>query len=313
MDQESATILREGAFPYWSREFQAAIERLRIAERRPAEGFHQGDAPSRQRGRASAFADFRPYVPGDDPRLIDWRAYARLDRLYLKQFDEERARTVTILVDLSASMDFGEDGESRSTAQPDLAHKGLFARRLAAALLWIAQCRGDRARLYVLRGGQAQGLGTISSRDGLGRAFQALAAVHEAGQTGLADALRGVTRERRSGPTLLLSDLLDADWDAALTWLGATGEGALIQVLSPPEWEPRLGTEVELEDAETGVTLPTRLGPAELAAYRARREAFQSGVREVCRRREIRAAFLNTAVPLARIVLHELPAAGILT
>src|ERR687886_247940 len=101
----------ERSFPDWPPGFAEALEQLALAARRPA----------------LEFADHRPYSPGDDPRLVDWRAYARLDRLYLKQFLEERSRTLTLLLDASASLDWGDGA----------AHKGRYARQVAAALAWI--------------------------------------------------------------------------------------------------------------------------------------------------------------------------------
>src|SRR5215212_4108121 len=110
------SLMRDSAFPGWTPSFAEALARLSIPERTRAQGVRQGETRSATRGRAHEFADYRPYVPGDEPRLVDWRAYARFDRLYLKQHEEERARTVTILVDASASMNWG-DGD---------AHKGRF-------------------------------------------------------------------------------------------------------------------------------------------------------------------------------------------
>src|SRR5207244_6998621 len=122
------------------------------------------------------FADYRAYAPGDDPRLVDWRAYARLDRLYLKQFEEERARTVTLLIDVSASLDWGEGA----------AHKGRYARQLAAALAWIALSRHDRLRAYLLGDGAAIPLPVTAGRSGAVALFRQLGEVAERGGTGLA-------------------------------------------------------------------------------------------------------------------------------
>src|SRR3954451_17563050 len=96
------------AFPAWERGLVAALDRLSIGAFRAPRGQLAGPVLSRDVGRALEFADYRAYTPGDDPKLVDWRAYARLDRLYLKQYREERARTVSVLVDVSSSLDFGD-------------------------------------------------------------------------------------------------------------------------------------------------------------------------------------------------------------
>lgn len=290
------------SFPGWESSFQAALERLAITARRPARGRYLGDTRSRLRGRALEFADYRPYVPGDDPRLVDWRTYARLDRLYLKQYEEERARTLTLLLDASASLAWGEGEE----------HKGRYARGLAAALAWVGLSRHEPVRSYLLRNGTAEPLPPAATRAQATALFDRLGAVEEAGRTGLADAVRAASRGLAPGPTVLLSDLLDATWAEALGALATSGEGIVLQVLAPAEWEPPLGEEVELEDAESGERRPTRLGPPELAAYRERLAEFLGQVRAQCRRLGLLHVALNTAVPLREAVLRQLPAAGVL-
>ena len=289
-------------FPDWKPEFQAALERLSIAFRQPARSQYAGMVRSRSRGRALEFADYRAYTPGDDPRLVDWRAYTRLGRLYLKQYEEERTRTLTLLVDVSASLDWGE-GET---------HKGLSARKLAAALAWIGLSHHEPVRVYLLRDGTASPLPPASSRSGAAVLFGQLAGVREEGRTGLASAIQRALANRASGPTLLLSDLLDPDWPAALDALAASGEGALLQLLAPAEWEPPLGEEMELEDAESGDLRPSRLGPVELAAYRERLEGFMAQVRRQCHRLGLVHIALNTGTSLQETVLRVLPAAGVL-
>jgi uncharacterized protein (DUF58 family) len=254
------------------------------------------------RGRALEFADYRAYTPGDDPKLVDWRAYSRLGRLYLKQFEEERSRTLTLLVDISGSLGSGE-GE---------AHQGLYARRLAAALAWISLSHHEPVRLHLLKGGGRTSLPPVSSRAGAVGLFRQLGSVQEGEGTALATSLRGLLPGGTPGPTLLLTDLMDPGWAEALDLLAGVGEAAVLQVMSPAEWEPPLGEEVELEDVETGELRATRLGPSELAAYRDRLHDFLAQVRRHCGRLGVSHVALNTAVPVQEAVLRHLPAAGIL-
>ena len=291
-------------FPGWDARFEAALDRLSIAATRPARGHLAGYARSTVRGRALEFADHRPYAVGDDPRLVDWRVYARQDRLYLKQFQEERARPLTLLLDASASLDWGA-GE---------AHKGLFARRVAAALAWVALGRLEPVQLCLLDA-EPKVLPTAAGRSAAPALFRRLGEAREAGRTPLADSLASVLRRLppRTGPTFLLSDLLDPSWPEALRALGGcAGGGGVVQVLAPDEWDPALGGEVELEDSETGALLPTRIGPPELAAYHARLEAFLADVRATCRRMGLLHVALDSGAGLREAVLRRLPAAGVL-
>lgn len=290
-------------FPGWAPTFTAALERLTIAVRRPAAGQYAGDVRSLARGHALEFADYRAYTPGDDPKLVDWRAYTRLGRLYLKQYEEERSRTVTLLVDASASMDWGDGGS----------HKGLYARRLAAALLWIGACHRERVRVFLLRDGRAEQLPPVSSRSGALALYRELGQARESGKTALAEAVRLPAAPSSRGPLVLLSDLLDRSWPEALTELASVGEVAVIQLLAPQEWEPSLGEEVELVDAETGELRPTRLGPVELSTYRARLDAFLADVRAKSGRYGLAHVALSTGLPFQEVVLRRLPSAGVLS
>jgi uncharacterized protein (DUF58 family) len=232
-----------------------------------------------------------------------------MDRVYLKQFDEERARRVTLLLDVSASMDFGGDGAGGTEA-----HKGAFARRLAAALAWIALGHGDTVRCLLLRSGRAEALPPAGSRTGIGELFEALGSVQEDGGVGLSAGVRaavGSFPAASSGPIVLISDLLDPTWPEAIDALGSR-EAAVIQPLGPTEWSPALGDEVELEDAETGELRPTRLDPAELAAYGERLERFLAEVGERCARHDAAHAALDTGAGLETALLTRLTAARIL-
>lgn len=290
-------------FPGWSPAFGSALERLSIAVRSPARSQHPGSVRSRARGRALEFADYRAYTLGDEPKLVDWRAYARLGRLYLKQYEEERSRTITLLVDASASMAWGDGDE----------HKGLYARRLAAALAWIGVSHHEQAQIYLVRDGEALALPSASSRATTALAFRELSAVGESGHTRLADAVRKVATSSTRGPVILLTDLLDTSWRSALDAVAPSGEAVALQILAPDEWEPPLGEEVELVDAESGERCPTRLGPIELAEYRQRLKAFLAEVGSHCHRLGIIHVALNTGVPLQETVLKRLPTVGVLT
>ena len=291
-------------FPAWPRGLMAALDRLTIASSRPPRSTRAGPVQSRELGRALEFADFRAYAPGDDPRLVDWRAYARLDRLYLKQYREERARTVTLLVDASASLDFGTADE----------HKGRYARQLAAALAWITVGRLEQAAVFVLQGTSSTALRSPMGRAGMNDLFHGLGDVHEAGQTSLGVAVRAALAQvRGQGPVFLLSDLLDDDWQPAVHAIAAHGQGgAVLQVLAPDEWDPPLGDEVELQDSETGELRQTRFGPSERADYRRRLAAFLAEISATCRRHGLGHVPLSTGTSLSHTLLKRLPADGIL-
>ncbi len=282
----------------------AAMDRQAIASLRSPRGQLAGPVLSRELGRALEFADYRAYAPGDDPKLVDWRAYNRLDRLYLKQYREERARTIGVLIDASASLDWGEAE----------AHKGVYARRLAASLAWIALGHLERVQLFVLKGQSAEQVPAPVGRPGAAALFKALATLREEGPLQLSAAVgSGLRQMRGHGPMFLVSDLFDSDWQPALQAIAARDQGGVIlQVLSPDEWDPPLGDEVELEDCETGELRQTRFGPSELSEYRRRLAGFVDEVANLSRRLGLRHIALDSGEPLVDAVLKRLPAAGVL-
>src|SRR5437879_12894950 len=108
------------------------LEQFQLLAARRAKSTSKGERRSRARGQSVEFADHRSYVPGDDFRYLDWNLYGRLDRLFLKLYEEERELPVTVFLDASESMTFGEP------------RKFDFARQVAAAVGYVALCGFDR-------------------------------------------------------------------------------------------------------------------------------------------------------------------------
>ena len=121
------------------------LESLALLVRRAVKGQLGGERRSVSRGRSPEFADFRNYTPGDDYRLIDWNAYARLDRFMLRLFVAEQELPLSIFVDLSGSMDWGRPNKADT------------ARRLAGAIAYVALAALDRVRLTVFAAGPTSG------------------------------------------------------------------------------------------------------------------------------------------------------------
>src|SRR6478735_1441400 len=112
------------------------LEQFQLLARRRAKSSARGERRSKARGQSVEFADHRNYVAGDDFRYLDWNLYGRLDRLFLKLYEEERELPVTIFLDASESMTFGTPP------------KFDFARQIAAAVGYVALCGFDRVTVY---------------------------------------------------------------------------------------------------------------------------------------------------------------------
>src|SRR5213593_2171865 len=108
------------------------LEQFQLLAARKAKSSAKGERRSRARGQSLEFADYRNYVPGDDFRYLDWNLYGRLEKLFLKLYEEERELPVRIFLDASESMTFG------------VPRKFDFARQIAAAAGYVALCGFDR-------------------------------------------------------------------------------------------------------------------------------------------------------------------------
>src|SRR5438552_6713296 len=120
------------------------LEQFQLLAARRAKSSARGERRSRARGQSVEFADYRTYVPGDDFRYLDWNLFGRLEKLFLKLYEEERELPVTIFLDASQSMAFGEP------------RKFDFARHVAAAAGYVALCGFDRVSVRVFPDAPAQ-------------------------------------------------------------------------------------------------------------------------------------------------------------
>ncbi len=114
-----------------------------LLPRRPMQGNVSGRHPSPHRGSSVEFAEYRKYVPGDDLRRLDWRAFGRSDRFFVKEFEADTNLRCCLVVDTSGSMGFGTVGMSKLD----------YARRIAGALGHLALLQGDAVGLACLAGG----------------------------------------------------------------------------------------------------------------------------------------------------------------
>lgn len=241
------------------RRLEALRRRLAGAARSGGPG--EGRAP--RRGAGAEFREHRPYVSGDDPRRVDWMAYARTGEPVIKLYQAEEDRIVRILVDGSASMRFGS---------PD---KLAVARRLAAAVAYLALAGSERTQLFLGRqGASSSGIQASGPARRGRRAFadvcRDLTTMDADGPGDLSRSVETiVARSERPGVLLVTSDYFDpGPVTTALGRARAAGHDVILaQVLDPAELNPELDGDFSLEDAETGTKLDVTADGAALNAY----------------------------------------------
>lgn len=284
--------------------FLRRLERLAILSRRAMAGQLQGERRSPKRGQSVEFADFRPYAAGDDFRRIDWNAYARLERFFIKLFVEELDLNVHLLVDVSRSMDWGE---------PNKLH---YAVRAAAALGYITLAGLDRVTVTAL-GGVNGNAGYFPPHRGKQHAmalFTFLQSLTESGHADLAPRLRAyAAAATQPGPLLLFSDLMDEGWADGLRALAGRGfEISVVHILSPDEVNPPLSGDLKLRDVESGAEVEITADYDLLARYRAGLADWREELRLFCGARGMHYVPVETTLPFDELLFAWLRKQGVL-
>ena len=282
-------------------ELTERIASLRVRASHAVDGIRSGMHRSPHRGASVIFAEHRDYRPGDDLRMLDWRAYARNDRYTVKHFEQETHMRAHLLLDLSASMAF--DGGKPPT------HKATYAATLLAAFAWILLGQGDAGGAFAFDTDLRKALPARNRPDHLDALLSVLAlpVAHDR-QAPPATLSRSLTalgeRMGRRGLVVLASDLLDMDPDALvpLSHLAALGhELIVLHVLHPHELDFPFKHGLYFEDAESPASLEAD-ADAVRAAYRSELDAFMESCKQRCLSAGARYAVARTDQPIESII-----------
>ena len=284
-------------------EFLARIGRLDIVSRKILQGRIKGEKRSKKRGRSVEFADHRPYAAGDDLRFLDWSIFARLDQLMVKLFLEEEDQHVYLLLDGSASMDYGRPNKFR------------YGQQVLAALGYIGLVNLNRVGVGVFSSGLDRTLRPERGRRSLKKLLRFLEESPCQGTTDMGAACKRFALEHpRRGIVVLVSDFMDRNGyeDAIRYFVARRMDVFCLQVLSPQELDPPLAGDLKLVDVEDqDLTEITVSGPL-LAAYQRQLQAFMGGLRDFCHSRGARYLSASTALPFDSLVLDHLRQQGLL-
>lgn len=298
-------------------QFMRRMNRLSLVVRKRRSGQLKGERRSTKRGTSVEFADYRNYVQGDDLRRVDWNIYARLERPFVKLFEEEEDLSVYILLDASASMDWG--GGTDSPGLSSEYNKWRYARLAAGALAYIALGNGDRVTIALLR---QEGNSSVPAQFGpaRGRArtlpmLRFLSRAEAGGTTDLNLSLRKFAlTAQRPGLLVLISDMFSpAGYREGLGLLLGQGyEGIVVHVLSPDEANPPLVGDLKLVDIETGQAQEVTIDGGMHELYVRRRQAWQDELNRWCGQRGAVYVPVTTDMPFDRFILFHLRQKGLI-
>jgi uncharacterized protein (DUF58 family) len=275
--------------PLLDREFLERLERLTLHWQRSFAGLVGGHNRSRFAGGGQEFLDHRHFHDGDDLRAVNWRAYMRLDKMFLKMFQIEPRVPVRLLVDTSASMAAGT-GE-----------KFLFAKRLAAALCYVGLVRLDTIQILPFSSKLSEGKRSGGGRHRYRLAAEFLETLKPGGVTDFLTIVRQFMNEYpQRGLLIIISDFLDdGGCEKALQYLADYGnELMLLQLWSDEDRTPPWTGEVDLTDAESGSHLKIQVDAEARRRYTEAFDAFAAGIKEVAVRNNGKYAGLPTSTSL---------------
>lgn len=302
------------------------LEQFQLLAARRAKSSAKGERRSRARGQSVEFADHRSYVPGDDFRYLDWNLFGRLDKLFLKLYEEERELPVRIFLDASESMTFGEVLAHGHPSKFD------FARQVAAAIGYVALCGFDRVSVIpfpnaagrmknaetaasaqsAIRNPQSAIEGSLRSVRGKKSSmqfFQNLNALTAGGGADFNEALRrGALEARHTGLAIVLSDFLDpAGYESGLTALVGRGfQVNVVQILAPEELAPTTFGDLRLVDSESGSLQEVTFGRYRMKAYQQTVQNFIQRLREFTTKRGINFFMAPSNMDLQDLLLKQL-------
>lgn len=251
---------------------------LRLRKRRQL--MRRGAQSTTATGFTREFKDYRHYTRGEDYRGIDWRLYARLDKLFVRLYEETQELNLHILVDTSGSM-----------AAP-FAEKRKQALRFAVALAYLGLSGQQRVSLYSMSDGIKTELPPLRGQGNIEKIIQAVLRFSFGGLTDLVKGFEDFRPSRqRFGVIFVISDFYGRDVttavDAVSRAAGWPGESHFLQIMHPGEREPGIEGEVELAEVETGERRRFWITKKEAQRYTEAYDAFVENLERACVSRQI--------------------------
>lgn len=252
-----------------------------------------GARKSSAKGSSVEFSDYREYIPGDDIRRIDWNAYGRTDKLYIKQFMEEKEGLFHIFVDTSASMQFGEPSKAERALQITAALSYLILGNLDR--LYINEMRENT----VVRGKGVTGMAAFS------HVLEILSNMQFAGSTMLNKAVMSRPLQP-GGVTFLISDFLDGEGvEEAVRYLAYRKQTiCFVQILAKEELDITYEGTCNLQDMESGDKVKITMSKATIRQYMDSLAALQEGLGKLARRYGAYYISVRSDTPLVETMLE---------
>ncbi len=275
------------------------LTRLRLNASRRFTNRARGEHLAAKGGTSTEFCDTRDYSPGDDVRYLDWNAFARINRPYLKQYHQEEELHVALLVDASSSMVF--EGKFELACQ------------LAAAFGMLGLRGSEKVSACSLQNATPARLAPCTGRASAAKLFAFLESLAPGGDQPVEAGIETFLRQHKGrGVVVLISDFLTTgDLRRAFNLLHGAGlEPFALQILAPSELAPEVSGDFRLVDSESAATLDISNANDLLALYHEYRTSLEQQLATLAQQRSGRALTVSSAEPFERLFFETLRRKG---
>lgn len=290
--------------PIINEEFLQQVELLQMLIKNNVAGQFGGGHQSKNFGSSCEFADYRDYIAGDDITKIDWNAYARFDKLYLKLYLDERRMHTRIYIDASRSMKFGKG------------KKDIQSVKIAATLAYLSVCSMDKVSIYVIKDKKVHDV--IIGMSGKESYYSNIAKLNEIefdGDSYISEALLPEKVGYGDGMSVIISDFLtDNNYEDAIDYLTEKKRDIFcVQILSNEELNPKVRGKMHFFDSENTEKFYRKNINREIAkAYKMALEYATGRIRDYCHARGADYMLVSSEESISEIFFRKLIDEGVI-
>jgi hypothetical protein len=285
-------------------EFLQQVETLQVMLKNNLAGLFGGNHQSKTYGSSCEFADYRDYIPGDDITKIDWNAYARFDKLYLKLFLDERQVHTRIYIDASRSMDYGSGKKAEQ------------ALKIAATLAYLSICEMDKVSIYYIKENKVhEVINSIVGKEAFYNQINKLNEIEFSDDCFISEGILPTKVGYGDGMSIIISDFLtNNNYEGAIDYLvGKRRDLFCFQVLSKEELKPTIRGKVHFYDSEDGRRQYRKnINKDIIKAYNDALKYTIDRIQNYCNSRNAHYLLVPSEQQMSELFLKTLPEMGVL-
>lgn len=285
-------------------EFLQQVEALQVILKNNLAGLFGGNHQSKTYGSSCEFADYRDYIPGDDITKLDWNAYARFEKLYMKLFLDERQVHTRIYIDASRSMDYGQSKKAETALQ------------IAATLGYLSVCEMDKVSIYYIKDNKVhEVISNVIGRENFYNQIGKLNEIEFSSDAFISDSILETKVGYGDGMSIILSDFLtDNNYEGAIDYLVDKRRDLFcFQILSKDELKPNVRGKVHFYDSEDiNKQYRKNINKDIVNAYQEALNYVINRIKVYCQSRGANYLLVPSEMKMAELFLKVLPEMGVL-